>query len=48
MSKKWLHTYEELAYRKTINCTNKAHIIHLGEYLDKVRQKWENRVKKVQ
>jgi hypothetical protein len=48
ISKKWLCINEELAYRKIINCTNKAYIINLGEYLDKVIHKWESRVRKVQ
>jgi hypothetical protein len=37
MSKKWLCINEELAHREVIKCTNKAHIINLGEYLDEVR-----------
>jgi hypothetical protein len=41
MSNKWLCINEELAYRKIINCVNKSLIINLGEYLDKVRHKWE-------
>jgi hypothetical protein len=45
-SKKWLYINEELTYKKTMNCTNKNHIIHLGEYLDKVKHKWESRVRK--
>jgi hypothetical protein len=44
--KKWLCINEELAYKKIVNCTNKAHIIHLGQYLDKVKHKWESRVRK--
>jgi hypothetical protein len=47
MSKKWLCINEELAYRKIINCTNKAHIVNLGKYLDKVRHKRESMVRKV-
>jgi hypothetical protein len=46
INKKWLYINEELAYKKIVNCTNKAHIIHLGEYLDKVKQNWESRVRK--
>jgi hypothetical protein len=41
MNKKWLCINDE-----QVNCTNKAHIIHLGEYLDKVKLKWESRVRK--
>jgi hypothetical protein len=48
ISKKWLCINEELAYRKPINCANKAHIINLGEYLDEVRHKRENKERKVQ
>jgi hypothetical protein len=36
----------ELAYKKIANCTNEAHIIHLGKYLDKLKHKWESRVRK--
>jgi hypothetical protein len=39
MNKKWLCINEELSYKKIVNCTNKAYIIHLGEYLDKVKRK---------
>jgi hypothetical protein len=46
MDKKWLCIIEELAYKKIVNCTSKAHIIHLGEYLDNVKHKWESRVRK--
>jgi hypothetical protein len=46
MNKKWLCINEELEYKKIVNCTNKAHMIHLGEYLDKVKHKWESRVRK--
>jgi hypothetical protein len=46
INKKWLCINEELAYKKIVNCTNKAHIIHLGEYLDEVKHKWESRVRK--
>jgi hypothetical protein len=46
MNKKWLCINEELVHKKIVNCTNKAHIIHLGEYLDKVKHKWESRVRK--
>jgi hypothetical protein len=46
MNKKWLFINEELACKKIVNCANKAHIIHLGEYLDKVKHKWECRVRK--
>jgi hypothetical protein len=48
MSEKWLSINEELAHRKIVNCTNEAYIINLGEYLDKVRHKWESKVRKVQ
>jgi hypothetical protein len=48
MSKKWIGINEELAYRKITNSANKAHIINLAEYLDKVKHKWESRVRKVQ
>jgi hypothetical protein len=46
MNEKWLCINEELAYKKIVNCTNKAHTIHLEEYLDKVKHKWESRVRK--
>jgi hypothetical protein len=40
INKKWLCINEELAYKTIVNWTNKAHIIHLGKYLDKVKHKW--------
>jgi hypothetical protein len=43
---KWLCINEEPAYKKILNCTNEAHIIHLGKDLDKVKHKWESTVKK--
>jgi hypothetical protein len=46
INKKWLCVNEELAYKKIVNCTNKAHVIHLGEYLDKVKHKWDSRMRK--
>jgi hypothetical protein len=46
INKKWLCINEKLAYKKIVNCTNKAHIIHLGEYLDEVKHKWESGVRK--
>jgi hypothetical protein len=46
VNKKWLCVNEELAYKKTVNCANKNHIIHLGKYFDKVKHKWESRVRK--
>jgi hypothetical protein len=42
----WLCINEEIAYKKIVNCTNKSHVVHLGEYLDKVKRKWENKVRK--
>jgi hypothetical protein len=47
INKKWLCINEELAYKKIVNCTNKAHIVHLGKYLDEVKHKWESRVRRV-
>lgn len=46
MRKKLLCIYEELAYKKIVNCTDKAYIIRLGEYFCKVRHKWGSRVRK--
>jgi hypothetical protein len=46
INKKLLCINEELAYKKIVNCTNKPNIIYLGEYLDKVKHKWESRVRK--
>jgi hypothetical protein len=46
INKKWLCINEELTCKEIVNCTNKAHIIHSGEYLDKVKHKWESRVRK--
>jgi hypothetical protein len=46
MNKKWLCINEEVAYKKIVHCTTKNHIIHFGEYLDKVKHKWESRVRR--
>jgi hypothetical protein len=43
MNKKWLCINEELAYKKIVNCAN---IAYIGEYLDKIKHKWESRVRK--
>lgn len=48
MCKKCICVNEKLACRKIKNCTDKAHIIHRGEYLDNVKNKRENKVKEVQ
>jgi hypothetical protein len=50
VSKKWLCINGEVAYRKIINCTNKAHmccVLNVEEYLDGGRHEWENRLRKV-
>jgi hypothetical protein len=39
--------YETLPYRRIINCTNTTHVRNLGKYLDKIRHKWENKVREV-
>jgi hypothetical protein len=36
---------EELEYKKIVNCANKSHVFHLGEYLDKVERKWKCRAR---
>jgi hypothetical protein len=46
INKKWLCINEELAYKKIVKRTNKAHIVHLGEFLEKVKYEWESRVRK--
>jgi hypothetical protein len=46
INKKWSCINEELVNKKIVNCTNKAHIIYLRKYLDKVKHKWESRVRK--
>jgi hypothetical protein len=46
VNKKWLCINEELAHKKIVNCTNKNHVMNLGKYLDEVKHKWENRVRK--
>jgi hypothetical protein len=46
MNEKWLCINEELSYKKTVKCTNKANIIYLGKYLDKFKYKWESRIRK--
>jgi hypothetical protein len=48
MSKEWLFINEQLPYRKILNCSSKAHIMHLGEYLGKVKGEWENRMRNLQ
>jgi hypothetical protein len=39
---KWLSMNKQIAYRKTLRCTNKDQIRMLGKYLDKVKCKWFN------
>jgi hypothetical protein len=46
INKKLSFINEELAYNKIVNCTNKSRIIHLGKYLDKVKHRWESRIRK--
>jgi hypothetical protein len=48
LSKKWQIIKEELAYKKTINCTNTIDLRNLGRYLYKIKCKWENRIKEFQ
>jgi hypothetical protein len=45
---KCLNTNEDLAYRKTISCTNVTKINSLGKYLFKIKCKWENKVRGTQ
>jgi hypothetical protein len=44
LSRKWLNVSEELAYKKIINCTNALEIRNIGNYLLKIRCKWENKI----
>jgi hypothetical protein len=37
---------EELEYRMIISYTNRPHITNTGKYLNRIRCKWENNMKK--
>jgi hypothetical protein len=47
VNKKWLCINEKLAYWGITKYTNKALIIHLEQYLDKVRRKLESTERRV-
>jgi hypothetical protein len=38
---------EEIVYRKIINSTNRTQIKNRGQYLNRVKLKWENKVRKI-
>jgi hypothetical protein len=42
----WLNMNKEIAYKKTLWCTNKGQTINLGRYLQKVKYKWPIKQKK--
>jgi hypothetical protein len=44
LSIKWLIVNEEVAYKRTINCTNATELKNIGKYLFKTRRKWENTI----
>jgi HKD family nuclease len=44
---KWLNMNEKVAYRKIVKIANKAHIQHLGKYLDIVKNKWLNKIREM-
>jgi hypothetical protein len=41
----WLIVNEEIAYKRIINCTNAVDLVNTGNYLYKIRCKWENKVR---
>ena len=42
---KWLNMNKQVAYRKMVKITNKAHIQNLRKCLDIVKNKWLNKIK---
>jgi hypothetical protein len=48
LSRKWLKINVEIAYKKSINCTNTLEVRNIGGYLYKIKYKWENRIKGLQ
>ena len=44
---KWLTMNKEAVYMKVVKITNKLHIQNLGNYLDTVKNKWLNKIKRV-
>jgi hypothetical protein len=45
LNKYLLNKDEEVPYNKVLICTNKALIIDLGRYLDKVKYEWFSKIK---
>jgi hypothetical protein len=46
LSSKWLNINEEVAYKKTMNCTNIAEL-RIGKYLYKIRCTWQNNISNI-
>jgi len=44
LKEKYLNTNKEIACRKIFRCINKDHVINIGRYLDKVKDKWFNKI----
>jgi hypothetical protein len=44
---KWLNMNKEITYRKILKTTNRTQIQNVGKYLDTVKNKWFNKIKKI-
>jgi hypothetical protein len=42
LSRQWLIINEEVAFKRTVNCTSDAQLTNIGQFLYKIRNKWEN------
>jgi hypothetical protein len=40
LSRKWLIVYEEVVFKRMINCANAVELRNMGKYLYKIRCKW--------
>jgi hypothetical protein len=45
LSRKWLRLNEWIVYKKIINCTNIIELRNIGNYLYKIKCKWENKIR---
>jgi len=44
LKEKYLNMNKEIACRKIFRCSNKDHMINIGRYLGKVKDKWFNKM----
>jgi hypothetical protein len=47
LSRKWFTVNEEVAYKRTINCTNAVELKHTEKYLHKIRCKLGNKISNI-